>query len=120
MGQPWKYLARKPGSNYQQLFIKDRNIAARTLYGLTFPGEDWPGRTPAELAADYDLPLEAVEEALAYCRANPPELAADSAMDEALIRSASLGGHSGSPIGRSLSPEEHEDIVRRFRICDCT
>src|SRR5439155_24406028 len=82
----WKYLARKPGSNYQQLFIAGRNVAARTLYGLTFPGEDWPGRTPQELAADYDLPLEAVEEALAYCASNPPEIRADWEMEEALMQ----------------------------------
>jgi uncharacterized protein (DUF433 family) len=70
----WKYLDRKPGSNYQQLFIKGRNIAARTLYGLTFSADDWPGRTPQELAADYELPLEAVEEAIAYCQTSPPEI----------------------------------------------
>jgi hypothetical protein len=120
MSQPWKHLARKPGSNYQQLFIKERNIAARTLYDLTFSGEEWPGRTPPELAADYDLPLEAVEEALAYCRTNPPELAADCAMNDALVRAAGLEGRTGSPTGQSLTPEEHEAIVRWFRLCDCT
>jgi hypothetical protein len=82
----WKYLGRKSGSNYQQLFIVGRNVAARTLYGLTFPGDDWPGRTPQELSVDYDLPLGAVEEAIAYCASNPPEIRADWEMEEALVQ----------------------------------
>jgi hypothetical protein len=114
----WKFLARKPGSNYQQLFIKDRNIAARTLYGLTFPGEDWPGSTPEELAADYELPLEAVEGALAYCKANPPEIRADWEMEEALMEATGMNEPNRRlrPAVKILSPEEHENIVRRFRL----
>jgi uncharacterized protein (DUF433 family) len=61
----WKYLAPKPGSYYRQLFIKDRRIAARTIYGMYVPGEDEPGMSPEEIAEDYDLPLEAVQEAIA-------------------------------------------------------
>jgi uncharacterized protein (DUF433 family) len=70
----WKYLARKPRSVYKQLFVKDRWVAARTLYGQTL-GED--ARTPEALAKDYDLPLEAVREAIAYCQSNPPEIRED-------------------------------------------
>jgi uncharacterized protein (DUF433 family) len=106
----WKYLGRKPGSNYQQLFIVGRNIAARTLYSKTFAheDEDWPGMTPEELAAEYDLPLEVVEEALEYCKGNPPEIVADFEMDEALERAMQCRGNR-------LSPQEHEEIVRQFR-----
>ena len=75
------YLHRKPGSNYRQLFIKGRNIAARTLYGYHVAGEDWPGQTPEELAADFDLPIEAVREAIAYCESDPPEIRADWEME---------------------------------------
>jgi len=71
----WKYLVRKPKSNYQQLFIKDRWVAARTLFGQAV-GED--SRTPGQLAADYQLPLEAVLEAIAYCESNPPEIREDT------------------------------------------
>ena len=38
--------------------------------------------TPEEVAADYDLPVEAVQEAIAYCETNPPEIADDWIMDE--------------------------------------
>jgi uncharacterized protein (DUF433 family) len=111
----WQYLARKPGSNYQQLFIKGRNIAARTLYGLTFASEDWPGRTAEELATDYQLPLQAVQEALAYCEAKPAEIQADWEMEEALMAATGMNDPSYKyhPAAKSLSPEEHEKIVRR-------
>ena len=65
----YKYLVRKTKSAYKQLFIKDRWVAARTFYGQSV-GED--ARTPEELAGDYDLPLEAALEAIAYCQSTPP------------------------------------------------
>src|SRR5207302_7607063 len=66
---PYKYLARKPKSVYKQLFIKDRWISARTLYGKHVR-EEAP-MTLEEIATDYDLPLEAVREAIAYGESNP-------------------------------------------------
>src|SRR5438128_8796429 len=83
---PYKHLTRKPKSVYKQLFVKDRWVSARTLYGM-YVSEEMP-LTPEELAADYDLPLEAVLEAIAYCESNPPELAEDYAREQA-IREAS-------------------------------
>jgi hypothetical protein len=79
----YKYLAPKPKSVYKQLFIKDRWTAARTLYG-DYLNEEAP-RTPEEIAADRDLPLEAVLEAIAYCESNPPEIAQDYAREEAWV-----------------------------------
>jgi uncharacterized protein (DUF433 family) len=78
----WVYLDRKPGSLYRQLFIKGRNIAARTLYGQ-FMNEEEP-RTLEQIAADYELPLEAVREAISYCESNPLEIQQDWAAEEAL------------------------------------
>ena len=76
---PWAYLEMRPRSFYRQLFVKGRNISARTLYGQYLDGEDGPGRTAEQLADDFDLPLAAVREAIAYCESNPPEIRADSA-----------------------------------------
>jgi hypothetical protein len=76
----WKYLVRKPKSSYKQLFVKDRWVAARTLYGQTV-GED--ARTPDAVAADYDLPLEVVLEAIAYCESCPPEIQEDWEREQA-------------------------------------
>ena len=101
---PWKYLDRKPGSCYKQLFVKGRNIAARTLYGR-YMSEEEP-RTPEEIAADYNLPLEIVLEAIAYCQSNPPELASDWAAEEALAEATGMNdpNYQGKP--RVLSPQE--------------
>jgi uncharacterized protein (DUF433 family) len=88
----WKYLARKPRSAYKQLFVKDRWIAARTLYGQTV-GDD--ARTPQELARDYDLPLEVVREAIAYCESNPPEIGEDWQREQASIQA--VGAAKASP-----------------------
>ena len=84
----YKYLARKPKSFYKQLFIKDRWISARTLYGMHV-NEEMP-MTVEEIAADYDLPREAVQEAIAYCESNPPEIAEDYAREEAIMEASGM------------------------------
>ena len=63
----YQFLARRPGSRYQQLFILGRNLRAETLYRQTV-GLD--PRTADDVAADYDLPVEAVHEAIQYAIAN--------------------------------------------------
>src|SRR5207248_8115719 len=100
----YKYLVRKPKSVYKQLFIKDRWISARTLYGK-YVREDEP-MTLEEIAADYDLPLEAVKEAIAYCESNPPELAQDYAREEALMEATGMNdpNYDGRP--KVLTPQE--------------
>jgi uncharacterized protein (DUF433 family) len=80
----WKYLDRKPGSLYTQLFVKGRGIRALTLYMASLD-EECP-RTLDEIAADFELPLEAVREAVAYCESDPPEIKYDWEMEEASIR----------------------------------
>jgi hypothetical protein len=80
----WKYLGPKPGSTYRQLFVKGRNIAARSIYGDLISAEE--PRTPEQIAADRELPLEAVLEAIAYCQSDPPEIRQDWEAEEAHIR----------------------------------
>jgi uncharacterized protein (DUF433 family) len=108
----YKYLVRKPKSLYKQLFIKDRWIAARTLYGQSV-GED--SRTPEELAVDYNLPLEAVLEAIAYCQSNPPEIREDWEREEALMEASGMNDpnykYNAKP--KLLSPQEFARIVRQ-------
>src|SRR6266568_688964 len=84
----WKYLSRKPGSLYKQLFITGRRMTARQLYGH-FMSEEAP-MTPEEIAADYNLPLEAVLEAIAYCQSNPPEIQSDWEAEEALAEATGM------------------------------
>jgi uncharacterized protein (DUF433 family) len=109
---PYKYLTRKPKSVYKQLFIKDRWISARTLYGQ-YAREEEP-MTPEEIAADRDLPLEAVLEAITYCESNPPELAQDFAREEALMEATGMNdpNYKYHPQPKVLTPQERARINR--------
>ncbi len=107
----WQYLVPKPKSLYKQLFVKDRWVAARTLYG-EYVGED--ARTAEELAEDFNVPLEAVREAIAYCESNPPEVREDWEREQALMEATGMNDpnykYHAKP--RLLSPEERHRINR--------
>jgi uncharacterized protein (DUF433 family) len=100
----WRYLERDPKSSYKQLSIKGRRIKARTLYGQT-QGED--ALTPEVVAADRDLPLEAVLEAIAYCETNPPEIRDDFEREERLAEAMGLNDPEYKQTGemRLLTPQ---------------
>jgi uncharacterized protein (DUF433 family) len=102
----WVYLAPKPKSNYRQLVIKDRGIRARTLYGM-YVSEEEP-MTIEEIAVEYNLPVEAVMEAIAYCESKPPEIEEDFRRDEALMEATGMNDplykYHGKP--HVLSPQE--------------
>jgi uncharacterized protein (DUF433 family) len=64
----YKYLGpRKGGSLYRQLFIKGTRIRAEVIARVV-GGKD--ERTPEEVAADYNLPLDVVLECIKYCDEN--------------------------------------------------
>ncbi len=84
----WQYLAPNPKSCYKQLFVRDTRIRARVLYGM-FMSADEP-LTPEEIAAEFNLPLEAVKEAIAYCQSNPPEFAQDFQREERLMEASGM------------------------------
>jgi hypothetical protein len=108
---PYKYLVRKPKSLYKQLFIKDRWVAARTIYGQSV-GED--ARTPEQLAEDFNVPLEAVLESIAYCQSNPPEIREDWEREEALMEASGMNDpnykYNAKP--KLLSPQEMARLNR--------
>src|SRR5690348_4706515 len=79
----WKYLERDPKSSYRQLSIKGRRIKARTLYGQFMSAEE--PRTVEQIAEDYQLPIEAVKEAITYCQGDPPEIEKDAAEEDAIM-----------------------------------
>lgn len=106
----YKYLVRKPKSVYKQLFIKDRWVSARTLYGM-YAREESP-MTPEEISVDYDLPLEAVQEAIAYCESDPPELAEDYAREEAIMEATGMNSPSYDGRPKVLSPQEMSRLRR--------
>src|SRR5437016_6919232 len=84
----WKYLERDPKSRLKQLSIRGRRIRARTLYGL-FMSDEEP-MTPEEIAAGYELPLEVVQEAIAYCQTDPPEIKEDFEREERFFKAIGL------------------------------
>ena len=84
----WKHLAPNPKSAYTQLFIRGTRIRARVLYGM-FMSDEEP-MTPAEIAADFNLPLEAVQEAIAYCQTDPPEIKKDFEREERLMEACGM------------------------------
>jgi uncharacterized protein (DUF433 family) len=87
----WRYLAPNPKSAYKQLFIKGTRIRAEVIYGATVDGADPADHmTPEQVAEDYGLPLEAVREAIEYCAADPPEVRADHAAEEALMEATGM------------------------------
>jgi uncharacterized protein (DUF433 family) len=109
----YKFLAPNPKSSYRQLFIKGTRIMARTIYGLSVSAEE--PRSPEQLAGDYGLPVEAILEAIAYCRSNPPEITADFAAEEALMEAAGMNdpNYKYHPQPRLLSPQEIHRIIRQ-------
>jgi uncharacterized protein (DUF433 family) len=102
----WKYLAPNPKSAYKQLFIQGRRIRARTLYGMYMSAEE--PMTPEEIAREYDLPVEAVKEAIAYCQSDPPEIREDFEREERIMEVTGMNEPDYKYGGkyRVLSPQE--------------
>jgi len=83
----YRFLAPREASNYKQFFVMGRNLRAETLYRQTVGLEP---RTAPEVAADYDLPLEAVQEAIQYCIDNADLLRREREEDLADLRRRGL------------------------------
>ena len=88
MSEPvrYKYLEPKRGSNYQQLAVNGR-IRAEILYRETVGAEPL---TPEQVASEYNLPVEAVLEAIHYCEHNRELLDAERAREQAAIEARGL------------------------------
>jgi uncharacterized protein (DUF433 family) len=113
----WKFLAPNPKSAYKQLYLKGRRIRARDLYGMYVSAEE--PMTPAQIADDYGLPLEAVEEAIVYCQTDPPEIKEDFEREERIMEATGMNDPEYKLGGRYrvLSPQErarldYEDLPR--------
>src|SRR5437588_7646883 len=78
---PYKYLQPKRGSHYQQLAVNGR-IRAEILYRETLGPEPL---SPEQVAREYDVPVEAVLEAIDYCQRNQELLTAERAREQATI-----------------------------------
>lgn len=109
----YRHLAPRPESSYRQLFIKGTRIRAEIFYGYHINAEDpW---TAQEIADDYGLPLEAVEEAIAYCRGAPPEVAEDRAREHRLLEAMGTlePGYKYRPYPKRLSAQELARLLEK-------
>ena len=78
--------------------------------------EDDPPLTPEDIAADYNLPVDAVREAIAYCESNPPEIASDFAREEAIMEATGMNHpdykYNPKKYYKPLTAEERARIQR--------
>jgi len=95
----YQYLAPRPRSHYRQLWVKGRHIRAEVLYRLTVGAEP---RTPEEVAHDYNLPVEAVQEAIDYAVRNQKILEAERAHEAARVQQLGLDRPPLVPTARPL------------------
>jgi uncharacterized protein (DUF433 family) len=102
----YQYLrAKRGGSNYRQLFVNGR-IRAEVLYRETVGQVPL---TPAEVAEEYSLPLEAVLEAIDYCEKNEALLNEERNREESWIRAS---GHDRWPYAPHDSNVPDESVRR--------
>ena len=80
------HLEARPGSFYRELFVRGLNLRASRLVAW-MEGE---GLTPEQAAADRDLPVEAVHEAIAYVMNNREFIAAELEREHRLLRDRGL------------------------------
>jgi uncharacterized protein (DUF433 family) len=108
----YQFLAPNPKSSYKQLFVKGTRIRARILYGCYVSPEE--PRTPEQIAEDYDVSVEAVKEAIAYCESNPPELMDDYRCEQALMEASGMNDpdYKFHPSPRLLTAQEIARIER--------
>lgn len=87
----WRYLIEREHPWQRQMSIKGRRLLASTLWRDLIAN----GQTLAEAAAEWDLPVEAVEEAVRWCEANRALIALE-AQEERLRIEAAGGKVSGA------------------------
>jgi hypothetical protein len=70
--------------------------------------------TPEEIAAEFNLPLAAIQEAIAYCESNPPEIAQDREREERLMEASGMNDPAYKWGGKFkvVPPEEVARILK--------
>ncbi|NJL52025.1 MAG: hypothetical protein HC930_07005 [Hydrococcus sp. SU_1_0] len=70
----WQYLESRPSSRREQLYFKGKRLRPFTVW-MTMQVEEM---TPSEAAYNWDLSLDELAEAIAYCEANQDVLKQDA------------------------------------------
>lgn len=79
---PWQYLVRRKHPWRKQLYIKERNLTARQLVGSIKANK----LDEASAAANFQLPLEAIREAISYVDQNKELLAAEAEIERQKLK----------------------------------
>jgi uncharacterized protein (DUF433 family) len=108
----WQHLGPNPKSCYKQLFVNGTRIRARVIYGMHMSAEE--PMSLEEIAGEFNLPLEAVKEAIAYCQSNPPEILQDLEREERLMQASGMNDPDYKYGGKFkvVSPEEVVRILK--------
>jgi uncharacterized protein (DUF433 family) len=107
----YKYLKPKRKSAYRQLFVMGR-IFPWTIYG-DYVHEEEP-MTVEEIAADWEIPVEAVQEAIEYYESRPPEMLEDFRREARYMEAVGINdpSYKRHPTPRDLNPQEINEIMR--------
>jgi uncharacterized protein (DUF433 family) len=85
----YQHLEPRPGSNYRQFFLKGRRIRAAVVDEAIHGPDPF---TPEEFAREYQVPLEAVLEALDYVARNRPLIEQERDREAASLRARGILG----------------------------
>lgn len=77
----YAHLVYRPFSGREQLYLRGRNQTARQVVGVLMANK----MSPEAVAEDLGLPVEAVNEAVAYCKKNVALLELESAYERYLL-----------------------------------
>ena len=91
----YRFLEPRANSPYRQPFIKGTRIRVEIPYGYTVDGKDEaeghvPGYSPEFVAGFLHIPVEAVHEAIDYCRKHWDVVIADHAREDRLLEATGM------------------------------
>lgn len=79
--ESWSYLEPRVESWRKQLYIKDRKLPASVVWSSMLT----ESMTPEETADNWDLPIEAVHEAIRYCETHKELLTQEAEAERSSI-----------------------------------
>jgi uncharacterized protein (DUF433 family) len=115
-----QHLETRKGSLYRQPFIKGSRIRVEIPYGDTIDkieddGSIEPGATPEDVAADYGLSVDAVLEAIDWCKNHWDVVIADHAREDRLMEASGMNHpdykYNPKKYYKIISPEEWARII---------
>jgi uncharacterized protein (DUF433 family) len=93
--EPWRFLVRRQHPWRMQLYLQGRNLTARQLVGA-IKANQWDDEAAAQ---NYDLPLEAIREALTYVELNRELLETEAEIERLMCKRQEVSG-APQPVSR--------------------